>query len=239
MSREGRPASLLSSWLYLPAWEGELQRPRYTNEGLLTRRAARRVLRPYAVLLSRVISDAWDTWHQLGAEAPAARMKMGRSARAITLADFIKDAVESRFARVRGCSVQMEYGRPVLVLASGDLRLRLGKIDLDQVPYPRNDRQLMIWSQAEAVANKLPFAPSGTWAKCGYVLDETETRVTTIVVKCDLDGALKWTLALPVPTASRLGTGTAPLVTPSVPSARIASASPTSTTASGHASSST
>ena len=155
-----------------------MARARYTSEGILTRRAARRILRPYAGLLASVIFDAWETWNVLGAAAPLVRMQLGRTARAMNVSDFMKDQIVHRFdGSVKGCSVVMEYGRPVLTFADGDLKIRVGKIDLANIPSPRSERQLRIWKQADATSTMLERMPSGTWAKCGYALDRSETRV--------------------------------------------------------------
>jgi len=203
---------------------------RYTADGILSHKAARRILRPYAKLLASVIHEAWLTWHKLGTSAPEVRMKLGRSARAFNISDFIKDEVVRRLEKVGGCCVVMEYGRPVLVLANGDLKLRLGKINPTALARPQSDRQWMIWGQEEAVASRLPDMPSGTWATCGYILNDTETGLAGISVTCEFEGASAWTLRLPIPVTSLASTIT-PLTSTVVPPARISSAH---TTASGN-----
>jgi hypothetical protein len=117
----------------------------------------------------------------------------------MNLSDFIKEQIVSRFRSVKGCSVVMEYGRPILTFAGGDLKIRLGKIDFANIPSPRNERQLRIWTQADATSPTLDEMPSGTWAKCGYVLDSTETRMAGIHVVCDMNGSQKWKLDFPIP----------------------------------------
>ncbi|MDX3188620.1 hypothetical protein PV458_09475 [Streptomyces sp. MN03-5084-2B] len=215
--------------------EVDVPRARRTRDGILTRRTARRILRPYLKLLATVVFDAWETWNQLGAAAPSVRVQLGRGARAMTVSDFIKDQIVHKFTSVGGCEVVFEYGRPVLAFAGGDLKLRLGKIDLGVVPYPRNERQLRIWSQEDAVAHTLPAMPSGTWARCGYVLDATETAVAGIHVLCDMNGAHEWNIDLPVPL--RAGTTVTPLTTPVVQPAKIASATQPAGAGRGRASS--
>lgn len=83
-------------------------RARYTHDGILARRAARRILRPYAGLLASVIFEAWATWNLLGTAAPTVRMQLGRAARAMNVSDFIKDQIIHRFHSVKGCNVVME-----------------------------------------------------------------------------------------------------------------------------------
>jgi hypothetical protein len=201
--------------------------PRYTRDGVLTRHAARRILRPYTKLLGITVFDAWQTWNQLGEAAPAIRLQMGRAARAMNVSDFINDEIRRRFAKVGGCAVTTEYGRHVLSFAGGDLKLRLGKVDLAAVAPPRNERQLRIWSQADATAVVLPGMPSGTWAKCGYLLDLTETCLAGLYVVCDMNGAHAWVLDLPMPLSRPTAASqTTPLQTSTVPPAKIASASP-------------
>lgn len=197
---------------------------RYTPEGILTRHAAKRILRPYGKLLGVVVFEAWETWKTLGAAAPAVRLQLGRAARAMNVSDFIKDRIVDRFAQVRGCVVTSEYGRPVLGFGGGDLKIRLGKIDLDSIPSPRNERQLRIWHQTDAIMPTLPGMPSGTWAKCGYTLDPTETHIAGISVVCDLNGAHKWVLDLPVPFVKQATAAPTLLTTANVPPAKIASA---------------
>lgn len=197
---------------------------RRTQDGILARRVARRVLRPYLKLLAIVIAEAWATWNQLGAAAPGVRMQLGRGARAIAVSDFIKDQIARRFERVGGCEVVFEYGRPVLVFASGDLKLRLGKVEPGIVPAPRNERQMRIWGQEDAALFTLPGMPSGTWARCGYVLDSTETAVESIQVLCEMNGEHKWDIAVPVPWS--VTKNPTPLTTTVVPPAKIASAIP-------------
>lgn len=201
---------------------------RYTAHGVLTRRTARRILKPYAKLLATVINEAWTTWNRFGASAPDVRMQLGRSSRAFNISDFIKEAIVRRFRDVRGCEVVMEYGRPVLVLGGGDLKLRLGKINPDAVPRPQSERQWGIWRQDEAMACTLPGMPSATWAKCGYVLDDTETGLASISVTCDVEGTQVWILHLPIPMSRVDGTVT-PLASSTVPPARISSANLPST----------
>lgn len=201
-----------------------MARSRYTHEGILTRQVARRILRPYKKLLGTVMYEAWATWNQLGHAAPGARVQMGRTARAMTVNDFIQDEVRRRFATVGGCTVTSEYGRYVLAFAGGDLKLRLGKVELGPVAPPRNDRQLRIWTQSDAIAPVLPGMPSGTWAKCGYVLDATETYLAGLHVVCDMNGSHEWVLGLPMPQAKPTTTTLVPLTTSTVPPAKIASA---------------
>jgi len=199
-------------------------RARYTREGILTRRAARRIQRPYAGRLASVIFEAWETWNALGTAAPAVRMKLGRTARAMNVSDFIKVQIIDHFNSVKGCSVVMEYGRPVLTFAGGDLKIHLGKIDLSRISPPRNDRQLRIWTQADATSPALDEMPSGTWAKCGYVLDSSETSVRGIHVVCNMDGAQKWVLDFPVPLPRPSTAGSTPLATSEITPAKIVSA---------------
>lgn len=200
-----------------------MARDRYTREGILTRQAARRILRPYAKLLGTIVYEAWGTWNQLGTDAPGVRVQMGRMARAITVNDFIQDQIRRRFAEVGGCKATIEYGRHVLVFAGGDLKLRLGKVDLGAVLPPRNERQLSIWCQSDAIASVLPGMPSGTWAKCGYVLDATETSLTGLHVVCDMNGSHEWVLDLPMPLATPAVAVPTPLTTSTVPPAKITS----------------
>jgi hypothetical protein len=201
-----------------------LSQGRYTADGVLARRAASRILRPYSKLLSITISEAWGTWHAFGADAPAARAQLGRMARAMNLSDFIRTQVSARFKTVRGCDVTWAYDRPVLVFAGGDLRVRLGKSDLDAVRSPQNGRQLSIWGQEDALAGRLPGGTSGTWAKCGYVLDPTETALARIVVTCHLEEELQWAIDLAAST-SATAQAAAPMASSLVPPATIASAS--------------
>jgi len=153
-------------------------------------------------------------------------MQMGRTARAMNVSDFINGQISRRFAKVGGCAVTTEYGRHMLAFAGGDLKLRLGKVELAAVAPPRNERQLRIWSQADATASILPGMPSGTWAKCGYVLDTTETYLSGIHVVCDVNGTHEWVLDLPIPLPQPAVAAPTPLVTSSVPPAKIASATP-------------
>jgi hypothetical protein len=201
-----------------------LSRGRYTEDGVLARRAARSILRPYSKLLSTTISEAWATWNALGAAAPAARAQLGRLARAINLCDFIGTEVSKRFKTVHGCDVVWEFERPVLVFADGELRVRLGKSDLDAVRDPQNDRQLRMWGQADALAGRLPGMPSSTWAKCGYVLNSTETALARILVTCHLRSELQWKIDL-LASASATTQAAAPIASAVVPPATIASAS--------------
>lgn len=196
---------------------------RYTQEGILSRKAARRILRPYAKLLALVVHEAWVTWHHLGASAPDVRRKLGRSSRAFNISDFIKDEVIRRFQKVGGCSVVMEYGRPVIVLANGDLKLRLGKINPTALAQPQSDRQWTIWGQEDAVVPRLLDGPSGTWATCGYDLNDTETDLAGISIVCELEGRVAWTVPLRMPVTSVASRPT-PITTTSVPPAKISSA---------------
>jgi hypothetical protein len=177
-------------------------------------------------LLGAVVYEAWGTWNDLGTAAPGARVQIGRIARAITVNDFIQDQIRRRFVKVGGCMVTTEYGRHVLAFAGGDLKLRLGKVDLGVVSPPRNERQLSIWSQSDAIAPVLPGMPSGTWAKCGYVLDATETFLAGLHVVCDMNGSHEWVLNLPMPVAKPTVTAPTPMTTSTVPPAKIASSTP-------------
>lgn len=196
---------------------------RYTADGVLTRQAARRIVRPHAKLLATVINESWMTWSAMGIAQPDVRAKIGASARAFNVADFIKHEAAWRFKEVGGCTLTMPYSRPVLTLGGGDLLLKFGKISLEPGIKPRTARQLEIFNQDAAASSRLPDTPSATWAKCGYLLDPTETTLVSVTVTCEQEGVRLWQLHLPV-SAPKAMRSVTPMVSSSVPPARISSA---------------
>lgn len=196
---------------------------RYRPDGIMTRQAARRIVRPHAKLLGLVLHDAWQAWCQFGAVQPDLRARLGSSARAFDLADFIKYEMIRRFTKVGGCQLDMPYGRPELALADGELRMKFGKINLDPASRPTTDRQLSIYFQEDAVAARLPDMPRVTWVKCGYLLDPSAAALLGALVTCEQDGVRLWQLSLPLPAVQNV-TQVAGLSVASVPPAKISSA---------------
>ncbi|WP_322770021.1 hypothetical protein [Frankia sp. Cr1] len=205
-----------------------MEQPRHRIDGLLSRRTARRVIRPHALLMADVVYAAWDTWVDFGQKAPDVRMKLRSLGRAVDVYEFMGFEIANRFDKVRGCEVTNEDGQTVLTFGGGELKASFNKIDLGGVSKPTTARQLRIFSQADLQEEVLPSMPRVTWARCGYVLDPTETQIARAVLHCTIDGKTAWTIDLPsravkpITPPAPLPT---PLVMPIVPLPKIASAS--------------
>jgi hypothetical protein len=200
-----------------------MTKPRYLPSGVLSRQAARRVLRPYQGLLGRVVMHAWDGWETLGRTAPAVRAETGNLTRASVMSDLMTREALRLFKPIRSVDVNEPYGRAALWFGQGDLILSFHKIELDSIPDPRTDRQFALWSQ-EAARTESPLLPgfgTGTRADVGYLLNETGTRITQIVVRCATDGVTDWIIELPTPGV--VTTPVQPIVAPTPPASKISS----------------
>ncbi len=203
--------------------------PRHRPDGLLTRRTARRLTRPYALVLSDAVAQAWGTWTLLGQLAPEVRMQIRPLGRAVDLWEFMTSEASRRFEKIKGCEIDRESNQTVLTFGGGDLRVTFNKIDPKRIPKPRTARQLKIFYQEDARVPVIPGMPRVTWAKCGYLLDRTETQIQRIVLACYQDGDTAWAIDLPtraVRPAIQRASSVVPLATSVVPGPRITSATP-------------
>ena len=164
----------------------------------MPRRRARRVVRRYEGLLAQVLADAWADWQEIGNHAPVQRGRLGRGARAFDVSDFISHHAKTRFARIGGVTVVSEYGRPLLVLADGLIKIRFKKLDYKfAVSTSKTQRQQMLALQG--LQPTLPGMGKPTLLTVGYVLNSAETAIAKIVVVCHLKQDVKYVIDLPTP----------------------------------------
>ncbi len=202
---------------------------RYRSDGLLAKRTARRMTTPYAPLMSDVVRAGWNEWTQLGVRAPATRMKIRRLGRAVDVCDFMTFEALKAFGGVGGCEITRESNQTVLTFGDGELRVSFNKIDPGRLPKPRSGRQLRIFYQDDVRAPVMPGMPQVTWARCGYVLDPTETGIDRVVLVCFQRGVPAWVIDLPERAAkvtALSATSVVPLATRALPAPKIASAAP-------------
>ncbi len=165
----------------------------------MSERAARRILRPYVHLLSDCAHHAWEGWQRLGAAAPDLRADARRGSRAFLVNDWMSAEAGRRFEPLRGVDVVHEFSQVILVFASGDLRVTLHKMDPGTTPDPDSDRQISMWEQEDARKDRLATPISGTWARCGYVLDNNASSIESVIIQCSTFGEPNWEIALPTP----------------------------------------
>ena len=164
----------------------------------MPRRRAHRIVRQYEVLLGLVLADAWGDWCELGLRAPVQRGRLGRSSRAFDVSDFILEHVRRRFAGVGGVSIVMEYGRPMLVLADGLVKVRFKKLDPKLgVSVTANTRQANLG--LHLLPPMLPGMGQPTVLTVGYILDSTETRIARALVVCHVRRRVHYSIDLPLP----------------------------------------
>jgi len=204
-------------------------RPRYRSDGLLTRRTARRLTSPYTSILSDIVRGAWDDWTEVGKLAPGVRMRNRRLGRAVNLWEYMMSEAADALSGVGGCEIEKESQQTVLTFGDGELRVTFNKINPKRLRKPRSGRQLAIFRQDDVRSQVLPGMPRATWAKCGYVLDSTETKIERVVLACFRSGDPAWVIDL-AERAARVAAPSATVVVPlassAVPMPKIASAVP-------------
>lgn len=180
------------------------KRRRYARNGLISRRSAQRILRPYLHLLGEAMDGAVKDWRALGdtAEGAAARSKIRSGTKASNIHDFIKHEVLRRTDGVGGMTSNLHGQLLTARFADGELNMSFGKLP-DRNRRPKSANKFRIWRQAEAL-DALPGTNRTTWLHCFYELDAAGSQLRRVVIRCMLFGRPQWTIEVPLPLAAPL-----------------------------------
>jgi hypothetical protein len=156
---------------------------------------AEQILNPYLSLLAEPFTVAWDRWHGLRAAYPEVQRHLTPRARASIIYDCAAARARTIFSGLAPAVTLTDAYGFLLISFESQLHMRLKKFRNGGLSTSGiSTQQRLAFEGQQMILSNFPMS---TTVVLGYSLNQLQTEIERVAVKCSTYGKLNWVLDVP------------------------------------------